>query len=203
MTFDAVYWGAWGRYGGHCFHAAVHHPLNVRPEDSIPAAWRRSPSSLWPKFCGEHFPLLGSAERALSEPEGVAVVHHLDGWTALAFYSRTFDVRYGCGAVIFLRGDLVFSAAIAKARESFDVLFRLLKHPIIPLSDYLKRKCSFCGDVSDRYVESSRAHTRICNRCVFGARGRLATGEAATISADVLETPTIETLTIAAQDRRG
>jgi hypothetical protein len=203
VTFDAVYWGAWGRYGGHSFHAAVHHPSNVRPEDDVPAQWRRSPSSLWPKLCPPDFALQSHEAREASEPQGVAVLHHLDGWTALAFYDRTFDTRYGCGAVFFLRGDLVFAAALAKAREAFDVLFRLFKHPVIPLSDYLKLRCSFCGNVGVRHVESSRAHVRICDRCVFGARGRLAAGESATIDADVLETPTIETITIAARERRG
>ncbi len=37
--------------------------------------------------------------RGIKQQEGLAVVHHKDGWTALAFWDRSQDKRPGCCSV--------------------------------------------------------------------------------------------------------
>lgn len=202
MTIDAVFWGAWGVGSGHSFHAAVRHHHNDRPRDAIPEAWRASPEKLWPKLYGEDSIGRPSVDRELAEPQGVAAIHHLDGWTAVAFYDRTFDRRYNCGSVFFLRGDLIFPAALAAARAAFPALFQRFAFSIVPIAEHIRAACSFCGAKRERMVQSARCSARICDRCALGARTRILTESRVVINADVLETLTVETLTVAAQDRR-
>ncbi len=51
--------------------------------------------------------------------EGVASVHHKDGWTALAFWDRSIDSRPGSNSV-FLAGEyLSFDEMVALAKSRF------------------------------------------------------------------------------------
>lgn len=54
-----------------------------------------------------------------SMPEGQAVIHHKDGWTALSFWDRSVDGRSGCNSNFFIEGTYEFSAMLQLAREKF------------------------------------------------------------------------------------
>lgn len=51
--------------------------------------------------------------------EGAARLHHLAGWTALAFWDRSVDHRHGSNSVFIFRGELTFDDAVARAKEKF------------------------------------------------------------------------------------
>jgi len=56
-------------------------------------------------------------------PQGVAALHHRDGWTALSFWDRTGDSRGNSNSTFVLEAELDFDQALALARELFPELF--------------------------------------------------------------------------------
>lgn len=53
------------------------------------------------------------------QPEGLALLHHKAGWTALAFWDRSVDRRGGCCSVFFADQEVDFNAIVAAARETW------------------------------------------------------------------------------------
>lgn len=51
--------------------------------------------------------------------EGWAALHHRDGWTALAWWDRSVDPRYGSNAALFAPGNLTADQVLAVGREHF------------------------------------------------------------------------------------
>jgi hypothetical protein len=58
-----------------------------------------------------------------SGPQGVAALHHRDGWTALAVVDRTGDSRDGSHATFCFPATLTLDEAVAQARHWFPSLF--------------------------------------------------------------------------------
>ena len=52
-------------------------------------------------------------------PNGQAKIHHLDGWTALAFWDTSGDSRDGSNSVFFAKGTHDFVAMIKLSQENF------------------------------------------------------------------------------------
>lgn len=63
------------------------------------------------------------AERAVEYPQGVAALHHKDGWTALSFWDRTGDSRGNSNSTFLFDSVMSFEEAIDAAREHFSALF--------------------------------------------------------------------------------
>jgi hypothetical protein len=51
--------------------------------------------------------------------EGVALVHHKDGWTALSFWDRSVDRRGNCNSTYFAEGIYGFDQMVSMARVRF------------------------------------------------------------------------------------
>lgn len=66
------------------------------------------------------------------EPEGVAAIHHVDGWTAIAFWDRSGDARFKSNSAFIARGILQFDEILALARESFPSVFERFKFEVKP-----------------------------------------------------------------------
>lgn len=64
-------------------------------------------------------------------PQGVARLHHRDGWTALAFRNDADDDRGGNSA-FFFEAELSFDEALAMARERFPHVIKALPFEIVP-----------------------------------------------------------------------
>lgn len=73
----------------------------------------------WDRVDGALAPRVGRAEK----PQGVAALHHKDGWTALAFWDRTGDTRGNSSSTFFIEGEAPFDVALGIARETFPSLF--------------------------------------------------------------------------------
>jgi hypothetical protein len=109
------YFGPWDR-PGHFLHDPGGFS-NYRAESLIPwkvgeldggmqphsASCRRSPYGC---NCG-------------SGPEGVALLHHRDGWTALAFWDRSVDKRGACNSTYIAQGDFTFEQMVELAKTRF------------------------------------------------------------------------------------
>lgn len=85
----------------------------------------------WPG--GEYFRFFGcNIERELQpdhlearrlyqepEPQSVAAIHYVAGWTAMSMWDRSADNRGGCNANFFFLGELSFDEALEQARFYF------------------------------------------------------------------------------------
>ena len=61
----------------------------------------------------------GLQPKGIDQKEGVAALHHKDGWTALAFWDRSQDQRGGCCSVFLCDQLLTFSEMLDMARQKF------------------------------------------------------------------------------------
>src|SRR6185503_6006072 len=50
---------------------------------------------------------------------GKALVHHKDGWTALAFWDSSVDKRIGCVSVYVAQGEFTFDDMVEMAKTRF------------------------------------------------------------------------------------
>ena len=55
--------------------------------------------------------------------DGIAKLHHKDGWTAVAFWDRSVDHRPGSNSAFIFHEDLTFTEALAIAKAQFSSIF--------------------------------------------------------------------------------
>jgi len=65
--------------------------------------------------------------------EGIAKLHHKEGWTALAFWDNSIDKRPGSKSVFFARGTHNFNGMKQIARYNFPEIMNRYDFPIIEL----------------------------------------------------------------------
>ena len=65
-----------------------------------------------------------------SMPEGQALVHHKNGWTALSFWDRSIDGRPGCNSTYFAHGEFTFEDMVNLARTHFPDRWALMKFEV-------------------------------------------------------------------------
>lgn len=97
---EVVYHFGYRQGGGHfLFNASYRHV---------------DPSILpWPDIDGTLCPV------GPSGPEGIALLHHKDGWTAIAFWDRSGDSRPASNAAFFVKGDRSFITIMMLAKRHF------------------------------------------------------------------------------------
>lgn len=86
----------------------------------------------WGMLDGKLAPREWDSHRAPEMPQGVAALHHKDGWTALSFWDRTGDSRPASNSTFLIEGTLDFDEALAEARERFSLLFERFDFEIRP-----------------------------------------------------------------------
>ena len=64
--------------------------------------------------------------------EGEAKLHHLDDWTALAWWDRSVDARYGSNAALFAKGTHTFDDMIHIMRNWFPSIMARFKYMVRP-----------------------------------------------------------------------
>lgn len=57
--------------------------------------------------------------RTRPEIEGEALLHHVNGWTALCFWDRSVDKRGACNSNYFAEGNFSFEEMVAMAKTRF------------------------------------------------------------------------------------
>ena len=65
-----------------------------------------------------------------NQPQGLAALHHKDGWTALAFWDRSVDKRPGSNSVFLANRVVDFDGMMALARANFPAVIARLPFPI-------------------------------------------------------------------------
>lgn len=102
------YFGPWDSAGHHLYDE---NGRSVRNRGSFP--WNE-----WDSANGIDGKLQPETE-GYYQVEGVAAIHHKDGWTALSFWDRTVDTRYGCNSNYFAEGVFTFDEMVEMAKTRF------------------------------------------------------------------------------------
>lgn len=120
-----------------CVHGSGHHlhapgPRTVHREEVVPTFFGGTRgANLDTDFCPGVTPELrrrGSA--SLEQPEGVARVTHVEGWTVLSFWDRSVDNRRGSHSTFAMEGTRDFAAAVVLAREAFPSVWARYKFEV-------------------------------------------------------------------------
>lgn len=68
-----------------------------------------------------------------SDKQGVAALHHKDGWTALSFWDRSLDGRGGCNSNYFAAGTFTFDEMVSMAKARFSERWAKMDFDVVPL----------------------------------------------------------------------
>lgn len=109
----ALHFGTLGRVG-HGFHLPKSNHVPYYEAMSL-LPWDRIDNYLNPK----------------EQVEGWALLHHKDGWTALAFADRTDDSRPNSNSVFFFKGTFTFEETMDKVHEYFPHILSRFKFKIV------------------------------------------------------------------------
>jgi hypothetical protein len=66
-----------------------------------------------------------------SQKQGVAHLHHVDGWTVLAFWDRSVDNRGGSNSAFVTRGELDFATMLEASRATWPQVFNRFAFDIV------------------------------------------------------------------------
>lgn len=117
---NIYYFGCWGRVGHHLWTPAATFAKHVEHP------WGHGGLGL----DGELAPGFRDPRRShhvdeREQVEGAAALVHKDGWTALAFWDRSADRRFGSNSTfLFESGEpLEFDDAVVLAREAFATIW--------------------------------------------------------------------------------
>ncbi len=67
--------------------------------------------------------------------EGEALIHHKNGWTALSFWDRTIDQRYGCNSTFMAEGTFTFEEMVELAKTRFAERWSKMKFQVVPYKE--------------------------------------------------------------------
>ena len=111
---DALYFGCWGGTGHYTWTPQAQMAWGV------PDWMRHEVGYLLAPVLG---PVDYSKPWSEQQPQSLARLHHLHGWTALAMWDRTVDGRGNANSVFLLRGELTFEAVARLAAERFPAVW--------------------------------------------------------------------------------
>lgn len=113
---DIRYFGCWGEPGHYLYDCE--HRMIVRQEAAI---WRSRnldagycPNAAVDSFWIAHGPQI----------EGEALLHHVDGWTVLAFWDRSGDRRSGSNSAFLMRGEHTFEDVVNMSKFYFPEIWK-------------------------------------------------------------------------------
>ena len=69
--------------------------------------------------------------RTRQEIEGEALLHHIQGWTALCFWDRSVDKRGACNSNYFAEGTFTFEEMVAMASSRFAKRWAKMPFPVV------------------------------------------------------------------------
>lgn len=115
---EVIYNGCWGYIGHYTFDQHGDHTRAPAVLGSLDAAY--CPGVTWLKRSGYK----PSLEVPREQPEGLAALHHVAGWTVLSFWDRSVDGRLGSNSTFAAKGTHEFDEAVALARAAFPAVWK-------------------------------------------------------------------------------
>jgi hypothetical protein len=117
VAHDILHFG-WSHPSGHTLRA----PVGQRLEWQALPRWMDGGRALDGTFTPPWPCVRCNESRGCShdpQPEGVAQLTHHEGWTVVAFWDRSGDVRGGSNSAFLVRGTLGFDEVVRAARAAF------------------------------------------------------------------------------------
>jgi len=140
MSERVYFFGCWERSGHFLWEPNGTH-ASQRTSD-IP--WRNLDQALCPGYRE------GAYTPEADQVEGQAALHHQGGWTALAWWDRSVDTRFGCNAVLIAEGTWTSEEMLRIGRERFPSIMRRFAYRITTVSRptelvHWDARCGGCG----------------------------------------------------------
>lgn len=63
--------------------------------------------------------------------EGLSLLHHKDGWTALSIWDSSVDTRPGCSSTYIAKGTFTFEQMVELAKTRFAERWNRMKFPVV------------------------------------------------------------------------
>ena len=111
---DAYYFGCWGD-SGHFMFNRDGETAERNARAILPPPLRVPDATLTPKG---------------PQIQGVALLHHVEGWTAISFWDRSVDSRPGSNSTFILRGTLTWDEVIEQSRAAFPSVWARFKFEV-------------------------------------------------------------------------
>ena len=69
-----------------------------------------------------------------NEIQGHAIIHHRNGWTALALWDRSVDTRGACNSTYFAEGTFTFDEMVDMAKTRFSYRWNKMKFAVVDVT---------------------------------------------------------------------
>lgn len=135
MTMDNIkmfYFGPWDRPGHYLFDERGY---SVRNSDRGGLPWHETGYCNKPMIDGHLQPRGPKSypyDKGTELPQGVAALHHLNGWTALSFWDRSVDARGGCNSTYFAEGNFTFKEMVELSSTRFAYRWNKMAFQVVP-----------------------------------------------------------------------
>lgn len=133
-----LYFGCWDAQKGHY----LREPSGRMVHDYAVLPWKSIDGALCPGYVRpyENGPQI----------QGDAALHHLGGWTALAFWDRSMDPRGGCNSAVFAEGTYGPAAMLEIAASTFPAIWARFTFEVRVVSrlndvENPRHVCAICG----------------------------------------------------------
>ena len=124
-TVEAHYFGCLGELG-HYWHNKNGCKRSLEISARLPAAFKRIDGGFCPGAVrGDLY------ARSCPEVEGEAALHHVEGWTVLAWWDRSVDRRGACNSAIVARGTHDFTTMMEIGKAQYPEVLDRQRKPII------------------------------------------------------------------------
>lgn len=125
------FWGCWNDSKGHyLWRPTPTRYEQVRHNNLVP--WQEIDGALTPGNRAKSlYAVQDNYVESCEQIEGAASLHHRDGWTALAWWDRSVDTRYGSNAALFAHGTHDFVAMMVLGRQHFPGVMARFRYEIV------------------------------------------------------------------------
>lgn len=120
LTVETYYFGCLGE-AGHYWHVRGGRAIGYRFDDRFPESFY-----IDGKFCPHPRP----------EVEGECALHHVEGWTVLAWWDRSVDRRSGSNSAIVTKGTYDFTTMLEIGKAQFPSVMSRQRQPLTLVEDH-------------------------------------------------------------------
>lgn len=126
---EVFFFGTDNQSGGHYLFDVWFN--SYRGASNGPLPWEQIDTKLAPYIGTE--PHRRSTYDNGRQTQGIAALHHKDGWTALSFWDRSVDERMGCNSNFFWKGTHTFEEMLEQFRKVYPTIVARYPFPIVPV----------------------------------------------------------------------
>ena len=131
-TVETYYFGCWRSIGHHLWNPKLADRSGLQHYDVEKKIPKAIAQRIDPCFCPGYD---GPHKRDRAEVEGEAALHHVDGWTVLAWWDRSVDSRGACNSAIISKGLYDFTTMLEIGKAQMPHVMERQRVPIVLVVD--------------------------------------------------------------------